>query len=198
MVAAPADPAVVQRVIAEAGVESRMPPPDWSTYAEAIVAAFRHWFHGWGGPVGTLFVGYAWLATAIVSTLAVVIAAWLLVLVIRSARGTRPGTRRGGQEVHRGPVAPLHDARAWREELERRLQAGRVGPALEAFWWWFACSLTGRADVERSRTSRELVRESGRREWSEPARELDRWLYGPRRPDIGDLRALLGRFERAA
>jgi hypothetical protein len=198
MVRAEADPATVERVLTETGVATAMPSPSWTEYAEAIVYAMTEAFTGALAPVGAAFVAYGWLAMVLTVALILAIGAWLIALALRLAdeRRRAGASRASGVTTEAGaPVAP-RDARAWRRELERRLDEGQVGPALEALWWWFACSAAGTSEVERSCTSRELVRRAGRPDLGGPAGELDRWLYGPRAPAVSELRVLLRRAEQ--
>ncbi len=88
------------------------------------------------------------------------------------------------------------DAAAWRAELERRLAGGRTAEALEAAWWWLARSLAGDR-AEPDWTSRDLVARAGRPELAPLVRRLDGLTYGPRRPDLNEVRSLVGRLEEA-
>jgi hypothetical protein len=197
MVAAQVDPADLQRILTETGVETAMPSPSWMDYSEAIAYALFDVVGALLAPVGAAFVAYGWLASTITVALIVVVVAWLALLVWRLAEERRRGSARS-PEMTMEPGSPSgpRDAQAWRRELERRLDAGHVGPALEALWWWFACSAAGTSEVERSCTSRELVRRAGRADLAGPAGDLDRWLYGPRAPAVSELRGLLRRAEQ--
>jgi len=189
-----ADPAAVERVLAETGVERVVPPPGWTGYLQVLVDAVTERFfspigqtlagaRGWFGPIATIVVAVA-----------VVLVVWLFLASLARRRTDRAPA----SDVRRTAAAPPspQDARAWREALERRLESGQVGPALEALWWWLACALIGAGAAERSWTSRELVARAGRPEVAGPARELDRWLYGPRRPQVPEIRELLARLDR--
>jgi hypothetical protein len=197
MVPATADPAAVERVLAETGVQTTLPAPSWAEYADVIARAVAESLVGFVGPVGAALAAYGWLATAVTILLIGVVGAWLVVMVLRLVEKRRRGGAAAAVTSLSGEPADVpRDARAWRRELDRRLDQGLVGPALEALWWWFACSAAGTSDVERSCTSRELVRRAGRADLAGPAGELDRWLYGPRRPVVSELRGLLRRAEQ--
>ena len=189
-----ADTAAVERVLIEAGVERTVAPPGWSAYLQSLLEAL---FEALARPFGRAMSGAVqWLSplAVIVIALIVMFVAWILIRALEQRRRALP---RPATDVKRAPASPPvpRDARAWREALERALEAGQVGTALEALWWWIACSLSAGA-VERSWTSRELVARAGRAEMAGPARELDRWLYGPRRPEVAEIRRLVAHLEQ--
>jgi hypothetical protein len=191
---AAADPAVVERALAEAGVERTLPPPGWAEYLQSAAEAIAERLFR---PVESAMAGAApWMPAAIVLILAFI--ALVFVGLLFAALHRRREMRAAGPTVayRPAPVTRALDAAAWRSRLEERLRDGAIGPALEALWWWFACSVSGSGAVERSVTSRELVVRLGRPDLSVPARELDRWIYGPRRPSLVELRELVRRLER--
>ncbi|HVS03187.1 MAG TPA: hypothetical protein VMT16_10500 [Thermoanaerobaculia bacterium] len=86
------------------------------------------------------------------------------------------------------------DATWWRRELERRLAAGALRPALAALWWWVALRLAP-GGPEPAWTSSELVAATGAAALREPLRRLDHLLYGGRPLAVGEVAALLARIE---
>jgi len=76
------------------------------------------------------------------------------------------------------------------------MSEGKIPEALEALWWWLARTLTG-GEAEPDWTSRDLVARSGREDLRELARRLDAFTYGPRPPQVSELRGLVGRFEES-
>jgi hypothetical protein len=197
IVAAPSDPQVVDQVLTQAGVDRAMPDPGWSGYLDALAEALVDVLGRVSSPMGEVLAHYGRLVAIAVVLLVALIGGWLALTLVQTRRARRglAATRRGPDVALVPVAAPPRDAGAWRAALERALAAGEVGPALEALWWWFACTVAGTEGIERSSTSRELVARMGRAELAAPARELDRWLYGPRRPDVGEIRGLLVRLE---
>ena len=191
----PADPAVVERVLASSGVERTPVPPETSYLGELLGAAA-------GYVVDALMAGAKLLHIPpvllwwIAGGLAVLLALLAVRLIVSRLRRRRPG-KRGEDAFTAGlPPAAPRDSVAWRAELDRRLAGGQVPEALEALWWWLARTLKG-GEAESDWTSRELVVRSGREDLRDLARRLDAFTYGPRPPDLSELRGLLGRFEEA-
>jgi hypothetical protein len=189
----PADPAVIQRVLASSGVERTPVPPESSYLGELVGTAV-------GYVVQALMAGAQklrippWLLWGIAGGLALLLALAVARLVLGRFRRRRSATKPEDALTAALPPAPPRDAAAWRAELERRLGEGRIPEALEALWWWLARTLAG-GEAEADWTSRDLVTRSGREDLRDLARRLDAFTYGPRLPDAAELRGLLGRFE---
>lgn len=191
------DPAEVERVLGQAGVDRAVPGPDWGQYATDLASVLFRYLGGWTGvgqPFGA-FVAGLWqtgyvLAIVVVASAAAYFGVLLHRWVLR---------RRGGAEGHASvltpPVPARRDVRAWREELERRLAAGDARGAAEALWWWFACQAARGQEIERSCTSREIVARLGRPDLLSAARELDRLLYGRVGAAVPDVRSLRDRMD---
>jgi len=191
------DRAVVDRVLSEARVDAAVPEPGWPAYLQTVVESLFEWLRGADAPPLDL-EGYAWVTWAAAWTIVAVAVAWIAVMIVRvvRARGRRARAVSGTVVESEAIALRGRDGRAWRAELERRLESGALGPALEALWWWFACAVLGRNDLERSWTSREVVVRAGRPDLLGLAREIDRMLYGPRRPEIDELRGLRSRLDQ--
>jgi hypothetical protein len=197
-VSAPADLALVRRLLEETGVEQRHPPPGWSGYFEALADAFTEWLRDRLPNLQGLSALPAQLGLLAALVGAVLVASILYSVgraVLRRRRDPRattppapsPSTASRGVE---------HDRQGWRQEIDRRLEAGDVESSLEALWWWFARSVS--ADrVDASWTSHELLARCARADLAPLARALDRLLYGSQRPRADDLRRFLGRLEAA-
>lgn len=191
---APADHAVLERVLASSGVE-RTPVPPTASYLGELLAALQR------ALVETLLAGAgrlrvpAWGLWTIVGTLAALVVLLVLRAVLRRVRGRHVEGKERAVAAGLPPAAP-RDAAAWRAELERRLAEGRIPEALEALWWWLARSLAG-AEAEADWTSRDLVARSRREDLRGLVRRLDAFTYGPARPGAEELRGLLARLEAA-
>jgi hypothetical protein len=191
-----ADPAAVERLLREAGVDREIAPVSWSQYFESLVEALLERLFGDNSPLHDFLQQHTgiprWITYALLATVVLIALAIVVEIVRRRARGVSPAGE--GRHVSSRPLPAARDAAAWRAELERRLAGGERGPALEALWWWFALSVA--AEVPESCTSRELVARAGRPELVSPARELDRLLYGPQRPQAPELRAMVRHLEQ--
>jgi hypothetical protein len=190
LTAAQADPAEIERLLREAGVEREITPTGWMGYLEALLETLLHRLSGYGSPLRSFLEQHAGLSRWIAYGLLFVVLVLALIVVVEILRRRARGVVRAGEGVRvlSRPTPAARDAAAWRAAIERRLARGELGPALEALWWWFALSVA--AEVPSSCTSRELVARSGRADLAAPARELDRLLYGPRRPRAEDVRAM--------
>jgi hypothetical protein len=93
-------------------------------------------------------------------------------------------------------TSPSITAQQWRAELEQRLSCGDAVGALPALWWWFARSIAG-SRVDESWTSRELLAASRRHDLKQEVMNLDRMLYGTRRPNVEQVRDLFGQLDKA-
>jgi hypothetical protein len=193
----PADPALLERVLASSGVE-RTPVPAESSYLgelsraaqQALMEALLK-----AGEALHLSPRVLWAAVAAFAAIVfLLIARAVLSRLRRRAVGEEMETSAGGS-ASAAPAA-LRDAAGWRAELERRLAEGRTPDALEALWWWLARSLAG-PEAAADWTSRDLVARSRRDDLRHLVRRLDAFTYGPRPPEIEDLRGLVSRLEAA-
>jgi hypothetical protein len=189
----PAERAVLERVLAESGIERVPVPPETSYVGEFLQAVQRAFLSLL--LKGSQILGLPrWVFQAIAVALAG-IAVFLLLRLVFSRRRRGPSPREEGlAEADLAPAA--WGPAAWRAELERRLAEGRIAEALEALWWWLARSLAA-SRVEPDWTSRDLVTRAGREDLRDLARRLDAFTYGPRQPAVEDLRRLVGRLEEA-
>jgi Na+-transporting methylmalonyl-CoA/oxaloacetate decarboxylase gamma subunit len=192
----PADPALLERVLASSGVE-RTPVPAESSYLGELGRAAQQALMK-----ALMKAGEALHLSPRVLWAAVAVFAALVFLLIARAVLSRLRRRAVGEETEAptgaAPAASAvsWDAAGWRAELERRLAAGRTPDALEALWWWLARSLAG-PEAAADWTSRDLVARSRRDDLRHLVRRLDAFTYGPRPPEIEDLRGLVGRLEAA-
>jgi hypothetical protein len=198
-VTTPADLDVLERVLRESGVDQTVAGPSWSAYVYALLEAFVAWLdrrrpgmHGLRDLTNTLgpAFGVAAIALVLIVILVVVRAS------LRARRRVAAPVRTSVRAIAAATPTPERDRDAWRREIDRHLDAGDFGAALEALWWWFARALT-RARVDPTWTSRELLAHVGRRELGGLALALDRLLYGAVRPRAADIHAFLSRAEEA-
>ena len=191
----PADPALLERVLASSGVE-RTPVPAESSYLGELGRAARQALMEAltkAGEALHLSPRVLWAAVALFAAIVFL----LIARAVFSRLRRRPAL---GEETEMSaagslPTAP-RDAAGWRAELERRLAEGRTPDALEALWWWLARSLAG-PEAAADWTSRDLVARSRRDDLRHLVRRLDAVTYGPRPPQIEDLRGLVSRLEAA-
>lgn len=195
---APADRAVLQRVLTSSGVERTPVPPEGSYLGELARAALDALFQGLEKGARMIH-----LPPEVLIAAAFVAAALALLLIVRALLPhlRRLGRRTPGSEERLAaaaipaPAAEL-DAAGWRAELDRRLAAGLPAEALEAAWWWLARSLAGSRALA-DWTSRDLVLRAGRPDLAALIRRLDAFIYGPRRPAAEEVRGLVSRLEDA-
>lgn len=196
---APADLAVLQRVLQETGVDRTAPDPSWSAYLYALLEAFAAWLER---RLPSLH-GLRDLPTRVGPALGLVAIVSVIVILLAVARGiwrTRRDQRRplpvpaSARTIPAAAPLPDRDRDGWRREIERCLAAADVAAALEALWWWFARALTT-ARVDPAWTSQELLAHAQRRELGSLALALDRLLYGAARPRPADIHAFLSRAE---
>jgi hypothetical protein len=198
-VTTPADLGVLQRVLRESGVDQAAADPSWSGYMHALAEAFVAWLerrlpslHGLRDLPRTLGPAFGVAAIALVVI--------VLIVVIRATLAARRGAVRpmgtSTRTIVAAAPAPERDRDGWRRQIDRCLDAGDFGGALEALWWWFARALT-RARVDPAWTSRELLAHAGRRELGGLALALDRLLYGAARPRAADIHAFVRQAEEA-
>jgi hypothetical protein len=194
-----ADPAVVQAVLRERGLEQTLAKPGWPEYftdlAEALVRRFADTVGSWlslspGSRAAVELAAKGLAVLVLVLALAWAVRAWL--------RRRRPLELQAPDGVVAPTRAPVEErgAEGWAHELTRRLAQGEAGPALEALWWWLATSITdGRVDP--AWTSQELVERSRRPQLVPHVRILDRLIYGGRSPAVEDVRRLASRLREA-
>jgi hypothetical protein len=184
----------MERVLASSGVQ-RSPVAPAGSYLGELFGAFQR------AMVAAIVAGAKWLHLApwmlwgIVGVLAA-LAALLIVRAVVSRVRRRPAAEPKAITTSAGAPALPPDAAGWRAELERRLAAGRTREALEALWWWLARSLAG-AGAEPDWTSRDLVARFRRQDLRDLVRRLDAFTYGPRPPEVAELRGLLDHLEEA-
>jgi hypothetical protein len=196
---APAERAVLERVLASSGVERTPVPPESSYLGALLSAAFDALYQAMrrGARMVHLSPRALLAAAAVVAAVALLLLARALLPRLRRGRraaGGAPATMTATATASLPPLAL--DAAGWRAELERRLAAGRTAEALEAAWWWLARSLAG-SQAMPDWTSRDLVRRAGRQDLAALIRRLDAFLYGPHRPAVQDVRGLVDRLEEA-
>lgn len=189
---AAADRALMERVLAQSGVDRAPVPPETSYFGELSGAAQQ-------AILDALLRGSRMLKLprSVLEWIAAALAALAVLLILRALLPRLRRKREGaGSAVALGAAPAAWNAAAWRAELERRLAAGRVAEALEALWWWLARTVAGER-AEPDWTSRDLVTRAGREDLRELVRRLDAFTYGPHRPAAEDLRRLVGRLEEA-
>ncbi len=148
----PADHALVERLLAQTGVERDPVPPQPSYLAEVYRTFLR-------ALMELVERGSRALRLDRDVLLWIVVALAVLVLAL-VARALLPRLRRRSQEAGAPEVVSRDlppadwDAAAWRAELERCLAEERIRDALRAAWWWLARSVAG-AQVAPDWTSRE-------------------------------------------
>lgn len=189
-----ADRAVLQRVLAESRVDCVPVPPETSYLGELYRAAQEAIFAAIARGSRMLRLP-RWLVLSAAVALAVASVVLILLRLLRP-RLRRGGTREAGAVAAGDPRPAAWDADAWRAELERCLAAGQLQEALKSLWWWLARSVAG-SQAEPDWTSRDLVARSRRQDLRDLVRSLDLFTYGPRQPEIAELRGLKDRFEEA-
>jgi hypothetical protein len=193
---AAADPELVRRVLAESGVDQRLPAPGVSAYAQALVEALWRRLAELLRPLRPRLLPHMeWLALALMAG-AIVFLGLLLARALkrrRAAAREAPTSRPAEQQPT--PQAG-RDREGWRRAFEERCGRGEVAGALEAIWWFLATSIAPR-DVDPAWTSRELLEESSRQDLTPLARGLDRMIYGSLRPAVAELRLFFGRLREA-
>jgi hypothetical protein len=190
----PADRALLERVLSSSGAE-RSPVAPASSYLGELFGALQR------AMVAAMVAGAKWLHLApwmlwgIAGVLAALAALLILRAIVSRVRRRPAAEPKAIATTASAPDLP-RDAAGWRAELERRLAGGRTREALEALWWWLARSLAG-AGAEPDWTSRDLVARSRRKDLRDLVRRLDAFTYGPRPPEVAELRGLLDRLEEA-
>ena len=189
----PADRVLMERVLAQSGVERAAVPPESSYVGELSRFLQQILFN-------VILRGARMLnlPRPVVEWIAGILLLLALLLVLRALlpRLRRRNRERAGSVAAVDAALAARDAAAWRAELERRLAEGRIAEALEALWWWLARSLAGER-AEPDWTGRDLVAWARREDLRHLVRRLDAFTYGPRPPAVEDLRSLMGRVEEA-
>jgi len=195
---APADRAVVDRVLADADVATGRRPPGLGAYLSTLMRRLFGWI---GGGIGRAASAVA-LAPVVVRVLAwsaaAVAVAALVAAVVALVRRRLRQSGAGGKEPPAADApagAPARGAAEWRAEVERRLAAGRIVEALAAVWAWLANALCGAA-AEPSWTGGELLAHGRRPDLGPAVARLDAMTYGPRRPPAAEVRELVGGLDR--
>jgi hypothetical protein len=192
---APADRALLARVIEESRVDTRRPDPGWAAYVRELIrrvaVALGQLLRDLGDSVGIPAGAVRAIVWALAAVAVAAIAAAVVVLVRRRRRGAAPAATAGGVGAAEPPPAAVD----WRAEIDRRLAAGRIAEALEAAWWWLARALCGER-AEASWTGGELVARGRRPDVAPAVARLDAMTYGPRRPAPAEVRALIERLEQ--
>lgn len=196
IVATKADPATIERVLAEAHVDATPEAVSWHAYAVDLLKSLAAPFLGGLENVFRSFslslpalewFGWILLAAALIAS--------VTALVMHLGGLRRKRTAEGEELLPALAPRPMtEDAGHWRRELDRRLAAGDLPAALVALWWWLARSVGGEG-VDPSWTGSELVRNSGRRDLLPAVRRLDALTYGGREVGAADVRSLVDRLE---
>lgn len=183
-----ADRALLERILAETGVERTPAPPQASYLAELTQAFWMSVAELIARTGRVLRLGpevQVWITAGLVA-LALAALGWTLYALLRRRRRSRTTE----PAVSAPDLAPTTwDAAAWRAELERCLAEERIGDALRAAWWWLARSIAG-PEVEPDWTSRDLLRRTRQRELRDLLRRLDVLTFGADRPGLADVRQL--------
>jgi hypothetical protein len=189
--------ALLNRILAESGVDRSPARPGWTSYVEAWAGAFTRWLnHLLGRNSGVLsgvVEGVALMAWILAGGAVILLALWAWRWVAkRSARDevSAPQVRERALETS-STLTPQE----WRAELEHNLSSGDVVGALKALWWWVARSVAGDA-VDESWTSEQLLAASRRLDLKRGVATLDRMLYGARRPEVEEVRVLFGQLAK--
>jgi hypothetical protein len=186
---ATADRALVERILADSGVERSPVPPRGSYPSELAAAAWQRLIElvARGAEALRLSPGLQVLIVAGLVGLALAALAWTAVVLLRRRRAAL----REAAAVTASPavLGAAWDAGAWRAELERCLAEGRTGEALQAAWWWLARSIAG-SEAEPDWTSRDLLARTPRGELRGLLRRLDALTFGAERPGLADVSRL--------
>ena len=177
----PADPAALRDAMAEAKVSEQLPSPSYFDYLADLGRTLMERLFGvlerampWAGlPIVERIVIYTAIGAALTA---------LTIVLVVAMRRWRRSRRRQAATAAASPLpaaaaVPSGDAGWWQAELQRRLDAGALRPALEAAWWWTARRLDP-PGLDGSWTSGELLRKSRKTALRQPLRRLDRQLWG--------------------
>jgi hypothetical protein len=187
---------VLERVFEESQVSTRPEEVSAFLYLGHLLREIGFWMaRGVSAalPSGSFLL---WLPRLLLLTLLVGVALLLVLWLVKLP--SRPSAPEEMAAARIGEVAAPEragDLGAWVRALEERLKAGPPRAAAEALWWWVARSLRG-GEVVESWTGGDLLRASGRRELAPYLGALDAFLYGPRNPELSDVRELAGTLRR--
>lgn len=200
---APADVEELREVFQEYRIQTTPEKPSAMIYLRDVTYAVLEAFID---RLGTGLVGLVATVAAVGAQTLLLLTLVLLIAVLVRALYLHYQRRRAGTGIE-SPVTASRsrtgeepegrDDVEWTEELRRRLAAGEVAPACEALWWWLAVTLVPER-VERSWTSRELLKRAGRIDLRAPAARLDRMIYGAESPEMEDVQRLWDDLDQAA
>lgn len=182
--AATIDPTWLGQLAEAEGVVIEVSKPGLAEYSrdlgEAISYAINDWLAGWVPGVGSVL---APLAPTILKALLIILGITVAFILIRRWLSPGPAKEEVRQvvELASGSVSEARSPVIWAAELARSLEAGQIADALAALWWWLASQITSER-VDPTWTSRELLRQAGRRDLQMLADRLDRLMYGPEVP----------------
>jgi hypothetical protein len=191
-----ADRALLERILREGAVDTRIDPPAWQEWLRDVLVTFlERVANAFGRRLPALPPG---VAAALGWTIVALLVAAVALIVVRSVSG-RAASRRAAAAPSLTPVAPQLPVPNvdWRSEAARRLAAGQAQAALEAAWWWFATAISG-GPVDPAWTTREVLLRARRADLMPLGQRLDVWMYGGRRPGVADVALLLETIEAAA
>jgi hypothetical protein len=189
-----ADAALLERVIAESGVDAT---PTEASGLELWLESLGEELRRLIGSLLELLEGVTgstslppWVGWGLLAVLLVAAAALLL-------RGSGRARRRPAPPVSPPLEVELEAPRSaseWRAAIEGALARGELEAALTALWWWLASRLAPQ-EAQPSWTTRELVVRSGRRDLAPLVARFDALAYGPLAPEPVEVRRLLGELE---
>lgn len=186
-----ADRQLLDDIFERQGMTATRSKPGFGAYLQDVGSAVGRTVASWlsvrlGGLSGTTSQLIGYIAYALLAILAV----FVLILIGRALWRYYGRPRSGDEELRdlRPAAQSAADGVAWDSVLQEAVQAGDVSRAIEALWWWLAETLGCHADG--SWTSRELVQRAGRRDLLPQVRRLDRLLFSPQVPAMGDVEGL--------
>lgn len=191
-----ADRAVVERVMAETGVDTTIEVASSGEWLRDVVVA---WVQGLIGSIGERFpslppriaVLLGWGVIALVAVAVLV----LIVQALAPLRGRARARAAVAMPPRKAEAAPARTPAEWRADAERHVAEGHVDVALEAAWWWFATTLVA-GPVAPTWTTREILARAAPRGARPLGGRLDVFIYGARRPDVAGVRTLLADMAR--
>lgn len=194
----PADLELVRTILSDTGVERVPEPLGWGAYFANLLDVLFEWLGGFVPKSLRMGGAFPVVGAVIAGVVLVGVAVALVVHFRRLAAGrTGLGLGRPHRHVDRTTIlVPELDSAGWRAELERRLAAGDVRPALEAAWWWFARSIAS-GPIDPAWTSRELLVRCDRPQLFPIAGRLDVLIYGAGEPTESDVRRLVDTVQEA-
>jgi len=193
-----ADPELLRRILAETRAAASPERPALSGYLGV-------WLHELFKLIGRAFSAALPAGVAEIAQLValLVLAAAVALLAVSIARRVRRRIPRGAPVprlawTEQEDAAAISAGRAeWRRRIDERLARGDVAGALEALWWWLACSVAPGGAVDSSWTTRELLARSRRADLMSQAAALDVLMYGSLEPTASGVAACVARLERS-